>query len=76
MFAISRKSTLFPTERTPIVIQLSLRSRIGLWGKYCYAPFDIMHYFSSDVGFTNIVVWATGQSSAEMKYRVPTVQIH
>ena len=29
-----------PTERTPIVLQLSLRSQIGLWEKIYYAPFD------------------------------------
>ena len=38
------------------------------------APFDITHYFSSDVGFTNIVVRCTGQSGVEMKYGVPTVR--
>ena len=32
-----------------------------------------MHYFSFDVGFTNIVVRSTGQSGVETKYRVPTV---
>ena len=45
------------TERTPIVIQLCLRSPKGLLEKYCYA-FDITHYFSH-VGFTNIVVCST-----------------
>ena len=34
-----------PTERTRIVVKLCLRFRIGLWGKYYYAPFDITHYF-------------------------------
>ena len=62
-----------PTECTSIVIQLCLRSQIGLWGKYYYTPFDIMHCFCSDVGFTNIVVWSTGQSGAETKYTMPTV---
>ena len=38
------------TECTPIVIQLCLRSWIGLWENYYYMLFDIMHYFSSDVG--------------------------
>ena len=38
------------------------------------ALFDIMHYFSWDVGFTNIVVRSTGQSGVETKYRVPTVR--
>ena len=34
--------TLSTTDRTPIVIQLYLRSQIGLWEKYYYAPvFDI-----------------------------------
>ena len=33
-----------------------------------------MHYFASDVGFTNIVVRLTGQSGAETTYGVPTVQ--
>ena len=40
---------LSPTERTPIVIQPCLRSRIGLWEKYYYALFDITHCFSSDI---------------------------
>ena len=62
------RETLSPTERTPIVIQLCLKFRIGLWEKYYYALFDIMHYFSSDVGFTNIVVWFMGQSGVETKY--------
>ena len=31
-------------------------------------------FFSSDVGFTNIVVRSMGQSGADTKYRVPTVQ--
>ena len=35
------------------LIQLCLR--IGLWEKYYKPPFDVMHYFSSDVGFTNTV---------------------
>ena len=34
--------------------------------------FDITHYFSSDEGFTNIVVQSTGQSGAEMKAGVTT----
>ena len=38
-----------------------------------HAPFDIMHYFYSDAGVTNIVAWSTGKSGAETKYRVPTV---
>ena len=33
--------------------------------------FDTTHHFSSDVGFTNIVVQSMGQSGAETKYRVP-----
>ena len=44
------------TERTIIVIQLCLRSQIGLWENYYYALFNAMHYFYSDVGFTNIFV--------------------
>ena len=60
-------------ERTPIVIQLCLRSPTGLWENYYYAPFDITHYISSNVGFADIV-WSTGQFGAEMKYGVPTVQ--
>ena len=55
------------TECIPIVILLRLRSQIGLWEKYYYALFDILHYFSSDVGFTNIVVRSTEQSGAETK---------
>ena len=35
-----------------------------------------MHYISSNVGFTNIDVWSTGQSGAETKYGVPTVRGH
>ena len=42
--------------------------------KYYYALLDIMHYFSSNMGFTNIVVRFMGQSGAETKYRKPTVQ--
>ena len=69
-------TTLSLTERTPVNIQLCLRSRIGLWEKYYYALFDITqrHYFCSDVGFTNIVVRYMGQSGAKTKYIVPTVQ--
>ena len=44
-----------PTKSTVIVIQLCLRSRIGLWEKFYYALFGITHYFSSYVVFTNIV---------------------
>ena len=53
------KITLSSTEGTPvyIVIQLCLRSQIGLWEKYYYALFDIAHYFSSDVGLTNILLF-------------------
>ena len=51
-----------------------LRSRIALWEKYYYAQFDIAHYISSDVGFTNIVVWSMLQSGAKTKYTVPTEQ--
>ena len=36
-------------------------------GKYYYAPFDITHYFSSDVRFTDIVVQSMGQSGMETK---------
>ena len=70
---IDQQAPLSATEGTPIVLQLCMKSRIGLWGKYYYALYDITHYFSSDVGFTNIVVWSMGHSSAEMKYRAPTV---
>ena len=48
------------TQHTPIVIQLCLRSQTGLREKYYYVPFDIMHNFSSDVGFINVAVWSTG----------------
>ena len=65
--------TLSP-ERTPIVIQLCLRSWIRLWKKYHYEPFDFIHHFSSNVAFTNIFVWSTGQSGEETKYWVPSVQ--
>ena len=66
-------ASLSLTERTSIVILFCLGSRIGLWEIYYYALFDITHYFPSDVGFTNIVVWSAGQSDAETKYGVPTV---
>ena len=46
-----RGCPMTPTECTPVIILLCLRPRIGLWGKYYYAPFD----FSSDVRFTNTV---------------------
>ena len=49
-----------PTERTPILVQLSLISQIGLWEKYYYyVPFDVTHYFPSNVGFTNFVLRPT-----------------
>ena len=49
------------TERTLMVIQLCLRSWIGLWRKYYYTSFDITHYFPSDVGFSNIrSAWLVG----------------
>ena len=35
--------------------------------------FDITHYFSSNVWFTNIVIWFTEQSGVETKYGVLTV---
>ena len=62
-------SSLSLTERSSV-----LRSRIGLWEKYYYAQFDIMHVFSSDVGVTYIVVRSTRQSGVEMKYGVPTMR--
>ena len=47
---------------TPIVIQLCLRPGIGLCEIFFYyTPFDITHYFSSNVGFTNIVIQSTRQ---------------
>ena len=52
--------SLSPTECTPILIQLCLRSRIRLWEKYYHAPFDTTYHFSSNMGFTNIVVRSTG----------------
>ena len=57
------------TERTPIILQLYPRSRIGFWEKYYNALIDITHYFSSVVGFTNIVQSA-GQFGAKMKYKL------
>ena len=39
-----------------------------------HSLFDITHYLSSDVGFTNTVVRSTGQSGSKMKYGVPTVR--
>ena len=44
-----------PIRTTPIVIQLCLRSPIGLWGKYYCALFDIMLHFSSDVGLQTLL---------------------
>ena len=50
-------------------------SIIRLLEKYYYAPFDATHYFSSDVGFTNILVRSTGQSGTEINsYNTHTVQ--
>ena len=46
-------------------------SQIGLWEKYYFMPFDINHYCSSDVGFTNITVQSTGQPGAQTEYGVP-----
>ena len=66
--------SLSPTECTPIIMQLCLRSRIGLWEKYYYTLFDIMHHFPSDVGFTNTVVSSVGQSGVKTKFGVPTVR--
>ena len=71
---VDNPETLSPAERTPIVIQLCLRSRMVLWEKYYYVPFDITNYFSSHVGFTNSVVWSMRQSGGETKYKVPTVR--
>ena len=41
-------------------------------GKILLRTFDIKHYFSSDMEFTNIVVWSMEQSRAETKCGVPT----
>ena len=65
---------LFPAEHTPIVIQLPEISNRNVGKKYHYAPFIITHLFSSDVGFTNIVVRFMGQSGVETKYGLPTVR--
>ena len=64
--------SMSPTERTPIVIQPCLRSRVGLWEKYYYTPFDITPYFPSDVGFTknSIVVQCTRQVGVEWCHTV------
>ena len=61
-----------PTERTPIVTQLCLRSQIGLWGKYYYVLFHVKHYLSSNGGIVNIIVHPTGQSGADTEYVIPT----
>ena len=61
-------------ERTPIIMQLCLRSGIGLREKYCYTLFNIAHCFSSDVSFTDIVVQSMRQFGATMKSGVPTVR--
>ena len=71
--------TNYPRQNVLLyVIQLYLRSGIGLWGKYYYyyTPFDTMHYFFSIVGFANIVVWSTGESgvNSKMKYGMSTVR--
>ena len=60
-FILRVKRSLCPTACTPIVIQLCLRSRIGWWENITTHLFDITHCFSSDVGFTNIVVRSTRQ---------------
>ena len=46
---------LSSTECIRIVIQLCLRSQIGMWEKYYYRLFDITNYFSSNGGFTYIL---------------------
>ena len=72
-YSLLIRLSLSLAESTHIVIQICLSPRIQLWGKYYYASFVTMHCFSLDVGFTNIVVESTGESSVETKYRVPTV---
>ena len=42
--------------------------------KYYYPLFDVTLHISSCVGLTDIVVWFTGQSRAQIKYGVPSVQ--
>ena len=72
-----QKRALSSTERTPIIIQFCLRSRIGLWESiimYYYIMFDIMHYFASGVGFTHIVVWSNGKAGSETKYGLSIVR--
>ena len=39
-----------------------------------YIMFDIMHYFSSNVGFTNIVVWSIRKAGSETKYGLAIVR--
>ena len=46
------------TDRERITIS---GTSIGLWGKYYYAPFDITHYFPSDVGFKILLFVSTRQ---------------
>ena len=43
-------------------------------GKNITAPLDITHYFSSDMGFTNIVTRSEGQSGVKTKYGVLIVR--
>ena len=71
----SQTLLIVPTEHSPIVIQLCLRSQIGFWEKYYYAPLNIRHHFSSNVGFTNRAYCCSVYRTvwAEMKYRLPTV---
>ena len=35
----------------------------------------LLHYFTSDVWFANIVVWSCGHSGVELKYRMPILPL-
>ena len=69
IYCPKQNALLYSSDTAPI----QLRYRIGLCENYYNTPADITHYFSSDVGFTNLVVQSTGQPCVEAKYGVPTV---
>ena len=50
-------ASLSPHERIPVVIRLCLKARIGLWEKYYYAVFDIMHYHSTKKPVTTMLTY-------------------
>ena len=66
------------TERTPIYIVIY--RHLSEISNRIVGKFTMHHLISRTIslligglGFTNIVVWSTGQSGAETNYGVPTV---